>query len=36
LLLDRGADPRLTDSEHHGTPGDWARFFEQAAVARLL
>jgi RNA polymerase sigma-70 factor (ECF subfamily) len=36
LLLDRGADPQLTDAEHHGTPGDWARFFEQQAVAGLF
>jgi ankyrin repeat protein len=36
LLLDRGAEPRLTDSQHQGTPGDWARFFEQPEMERLL
>jgi ankyrin repeat protein len=35
-LLDRGALPQMRDAEHHGTPADWARFFDRHAMLELL
>ncbi|WP_028933263.1 ankyrin repeat domain-containing protein [Pseudonocardia spinosispora] len=36
LLLARGADPTLTDSEFDATPLEWAEHFERDAVIELL
>jgi ankyrin repeat protein len=36
LLLERGADLFARDSQHAGTPSDWADFFDQEETARLL
>lgn len=36
LLIDLGANPQLRDTEHGGTPLDWARYNHQAAVAEFL
>ena len=36
LLLDRGADPTITDGAHGSTPLGWARFGEQPGAVRLL
>jgi hypothetical protein len=35
-LLARGADPGVRDARFGATPGDWARYFDQPAVAALL
>jgi hypothetical protein len=36
LLLDSGANPRIRDSKHDGDAFDWASFFKQPAILRLL
>ena len=36
LLLDGGADPSIWDSKHNGDALDWAEFFGQIEVARML
>jgi len=36
LLLARGADPRIRDSEHDGDAIDWARFFKHTDILPLL
>jgi ankyrin repeat protein len=36
LLLASGADVRIRDSKHHGTPLDWARHFGQPATLEIL
>ncbi|MEV4617498.1 ankyrin repeat domain-containing protein [Asanoa sp. NPDC049573] len=35
-LLARGADSAIRDARFGATPGDWARYFDQPAVAALL
>jgi hypothetical protein len=36
LLLRAGADPRIRDSRHDGDARDWAKYFRQPEIARLL
>ena len=36
LLLARGADPLIHDSEHDADAIDWARFFKHGDIVRLL
>jgi ankyrin repeat protein len=35
-LLELGADPSIPDKHYESTPLDWARYFDQTAVADLL
>lgn len=36
MLLDLGADPTIRDTQHDGTPLDWARYFHRPETIDLL